>query len=55
MLKILKVPVEPLTPLDFAPFGQVISTFDEAKPEVVVGELVEHEVHRTGRGQRPHI
>ena len=41
MLKILKVPVEPLTPSTFAPFGQVISTFDEATPEVVVGELVE--------------
>lgn len=41
MLKILKVPVEPLTAAAFAPFGQVISTFDEAKPEVVVGELVE--------------
>ena len=42
MLKILKVPVEPLTPAAFAPFGQVIATFDEAKPEVVVGELVEN-------------
>lgn len=41
MLEILEVPVELLTPSAFAPFGQVISTFDEAKPEVVVGALVE--------------
>ena len=42
MLEILKVKVEPLEPAAFAPFGQVISTFDEAKPEVVVGALTEN-------------
>ena len=42
MLEILKVKVEPLQPAAFALFGQVISTFDEAKPEVVVGALTEN-------------
>jgi ureidoglycolate hydrolase len=42
MLEILKVAVEPLEPEAFAPFGQVISNFDEAKPEVVVGALIEN-------------
>ena len=41
MLNIIKVAVEPLEPEAFAPFGQVISNFDEAKPEVVVGALTE--------------
>ena len=42
MLEILKVEVENLEPETFAPFGQVISTFDELKPEVVVGALTEN-------------
>ena len=42
MFEIFKVKVEPLEPEAFAPFGQVISTFDEAKPEVVVGALTEN-------------
>ena len=43
MLKIFKVPVEPLTPAAFEPFGSVISTLDETRPEVRVGGLTEHE------------
>ena len=42
MLEILKVAVEPLAQETFAPFGQVISSFDEAKPEAVVGALTEN-------------
>ena len=42
MLDILKVEVEPLAPDTFVPFGQVIATFEEAKPEVVVGALTEN-------------
>ena len=42
MLEILKVAVEPLVQETFAPFGQVISSFDEAKPEAVVGALTEN-------------
>ena len=43
MLEIYKVEVEHLTPEAFAPFGQVIETFDAARPEVRVGALVERE------------
>ena len=43
MLEIFKVPVEPLTAAAFAPFGSVIRTFDEIRPEVRVGGLTEHE------------
>ena len=42
MLEIFKVPVEPLTPEAFAPFGSVIRTFDETRPEVRVGGLTEN-------------
>ena len=42
MLKIVRVKVEPLTAAAFGPFGQVIETFDEAKPEVRVGALTEN-------------
>jgi ureidoglycolate hydrolase len=42
MLEILKVNAEDLKPETFAPFGRVISTFDELKPEVVVGALIEN-------------
>ena len=48
MLKILKVKVEELTRESFAPFGQAIATFDEAKPEVRVGALVENAYEVTG-------
>ena len=43
MLEVFKVAVEELTPEIFAPFGQVISTFDQAKPPVRVGALDERE------------
>ena len=42
MLKIVRVKVEPLTAAAFGPFGQVIETFDEPKPEVRVGALTEN-------------
>ena len=48
MLKILKVKVEELTRESFAPFGKAITTFDEAKPEVVVGALEEHAYEVSG-------
>ena len=42
MLKVFKVPVEPLTPAAFEPFGSVISTCDETRPDVRVGGLTEN-------------
>ena len=48
MLEVLKVKVEELTRESFAPFGKAIATFDEAKPEVVVGALEEHAYEVSG-------
>ena len=48
MLKILKVKVEELTRESFAPFGKAIAAFDEARPEVRVGALVENAYEVTG-------
>lgn len=42
MFEMLKVAVEPLAQETFAQFGQVISSSNEAKPEVVVGALTEN-------------
>ncbi len=53
MLKIFKVPVEPLTPAAFEPFGSVIRTFDETRPEVRVGGLTEHEYTVTAEVSDP--
>ncbi len=39
MWKTFKVKVEPLTPEAFAPFGEVIESFEEAKPEIAKGGL----------------
>ena len=39
MWKSFKVKVEPLTPEAFAPFGEVIETFEEAEPEIAKGGL----------------
>ena len=39
MWKSFKVKVEPLTSEAFAPFGEVIETFEEAKPEIAKGGL----------------
>ena len=39
MWKSFKVKVEPLTPEAFAPFGEVIESFEEAKPEIAKGGL----------------
>ena len=41
MWKSFKVKVEPLTPETFAPFGEVIETFEEAKPEIAKGDSVQ--------------
>ena len=48
MLKIIKVKVEELTRESFAPFGKAIAAFDEARPEVRVGALVENAYEVTG-------
>jgi ureidoglycolate lyase len=42
MWKIIKVKVEPLTPEAFEPFGEVIKSFDAARPEVRTGGLREN-------------
>ena len=39
MYKRVKVKVEPLTPEAFAPFGEVIETFEAAEPEIQKGGL----------------
>ena len=39
MWKSFKVKVEPLTPEAFAPFGEVIESFEAAKPEIAKGGL----------------
>ena len=39
MWKSFKVKIEPLTPEAFAPFGEVIESFEEAKPEIAKGGL----------------
>ena len=39
MYKRVKVKVEPLTPEAFKPFGEVIETFEAAKPEIQKGGL----------------
>ena len=39
MWKSFKVKVEPLTPEAFAPFGKVIESFEQAKPEIAKGGL----------------
>ena len=44
MLKVVKVKVEPLTPEIFEPFGDVITSFEEAKPEIQKGGLREKEI-----------
>ena len=43
-MEVIKVPVEPLTKQAFAPFGEIISTFREVRPEVVKGGLREKEI-----------
>ena len=44
MLKVVKVAVEPLTTEAFAPFGEIISSFEEARPVVVKGGLRHKEI-----------
>ena len=38
-MEVIKVPVEPLTKQAFAPFGEIIQTFEEARPQIVKGGL----------------
>lgn len=40
---VMKIKLEPLTQETFAPFGKVIGTYEEARPEVVIGGLKEKE------------
>ena len=40
-LEIVKIPCEPLTPEAFAPFGDVIRTYEEAAPQIVKGNFKE--------------
>ena len=55
-MKLVKLKVEPLTSEAFAPFGDVIKTFEEAQPEVVVGGLIEKEFSvPTGNNLRYHL
>ncbi len=44
MIKVVKVKVEPLSAETFAPFGEVIQTYEEANPEIVKGGLREKEI-----------
>ena len=37
MWGLIKIPVEPLVPEAFEPFGHVIRTFEERKPDKVKG------------------
>ena len=43
MSNLKKIKVEPLTQEAFAPFGEVIEKYEEAKPEIVKGGLREKE------------
>ena len=42
MWNVVKVKMEPLRPEAFAPFGEVIKSFEEAKPEIRKGGLTEN-------------
>lgn len=53
MLKIIKVEVEPLKAETFEPFGVVIRSFDETRPEVCIGELRESEYTVTADVSEP--
>ena len=55
-MKVIKLKVEPLTPEAFAPFGEVIETYEEARPEIVKGGLIEREFTvEAGDRKRPHL
>ncbi len=43
-MKIIKVPVEPLTEGAFAPFGEIIHSFEETHPEIIKGGLRRKEI-----------
>ena len=43
-MRVIRVPVEPLTEEAFAPFGEVIHSFEEKHPEVVKGGLRRKEI-----------
>ena len=42
MWKLIRIKTEALTPEAFAPFGHVLSTFEERQPEVAKGGLTSH-------------
>jgi ureidoglycolate lyase len=52
MLKIIKVKAEPLTPEAFAPFGDVIASFEEGRPEIRKGGLQEKEIRVSAEQNR---
>ena len=52
MLKVVKVKVEPLTPEAFAPFGEVVNSYEEASPEIVKGGLREKEIPISSEDRR---
>ena len=43
-IRIIKVPCEPLSAEAFAPYGDVIKTYEEAKPEILKGNFRDKEI-----------
>jgi len=43
-IRVVKVPIEPLTPTAFAPFGDVIERFEDAEPEILKGSFRNKEI-----------
>ena len=43
-IRVVKVPIEPLTPDAFAPFGDVIECFEDAEPEILKGNFRNKEI-----------
>ena len=52
MSKVVRMKVEPLTPEAFEPFGEVIKTYEEARPEIRKGGLREKRITVTSGDRR---
>ena len=52
MPKVVKIKVEPLTPEAFEPFGEVIASYEEARPEIEKGGLREKEIPISSKDRR---
>ena len=52
MLEVVKVKTEPLTRETFAPFGDVIESFEDARPEIRKGGLREKEISVSSNDRR---